>query len=62
MADEFKVRVGGNIETYDNFDDIPNTLTEIVYFNPDQTGLSEDEIVEWSAKYKQLQDTAEGNQ
>ena len=62
MADEFKVRVGGNIETYDNFDDIPNTLTEIVYFNPDQTGLSEDEIVEWSAKYKQLQDIAEGNQ
>ena len=62
MADEFKVRVGGNIETYDNYDDIPNTLTEIVYFNPDQTGLSEDEIVEWSAKYKQLQDTAEGNQ
>ena len=62
MADEFKVRVGGNIETYDNYDDIPNTLTEIVYFNPDQTGLSEDEIVEWSAKYKQLQDIAEGNQ
>ena len=62
MAHEFKVRVGGNIETYDDYDNIPDTLTEIVYFNPDQTGLSDAQIIEWSRKYKELQDIAEGNQ
>ncbi len=62
MAHEFKVRVGGNIETYDDYDNIPDSLTEIIYFNPDQTGLSDAQIVEWSRKYKELQDIAEGNQ
>tara|TARA_R100000329_G_C7546302_1_gene192969 strand:- start:582 stop:770 length:189 start_codon:yes stop_codon:yes gene_type:complete len=62
MAHEFKVRVGGNIETYDDYDNIPDSLTEIVYFNPDQTGLSDAQIIEWSRKYKELQDIAEGNQ
>ena len=62
MAHEFKVRVGGNIETYNDYDNIPDSLTEIIYFNPDQTGLSDAQIVEWSRKYKELQDIAEGNQ
>ena len=62
MAHEFNVRVGGNIETYDDYDNIPDSLTEIVYFNPDQTGLSDAQIIEWSRKYKELQDIAEGNQ
>ena len=62
MAHEFKVRVGGNIETYDDYDNIPDSLTEIVYFNPDQTGLTDAQIIEWSRKYKELQDIAEGNQ
>jgi hypothetical protein len=62
MAHEFKVKVDGSILTYENFDDIPDNVTEIIHFNPDQTGLSDDEIVEWSGKYKELQDKVEGNQ
>lgn len=62
MAHEFKVKNNGNIETYTNFDDIPNTITAIIHYNPDLTGASDAEIVEWSGKYKQLQDIAQGNQ
>ena len=33
MVNEFKVKVDGSILTYENFDDIPDNVTEIIYFN-----------------------------
>jgi hypothetical protein len=62
MAHEFKVKNNGNVETYTNYDDIPNTITAIVHYNPDLTGASDAEIVEWSKKYGDLQAVAQSNQ
>ena len=61
MAHEFKVKNNGNIETYTNFDDIPDTITEIVYYNPDLTGASDAEIQEWNVKYLTLQTRVQNN-
>lgn len=59
MPHRFVVRVAGRLETYDRFDDIPETIEHVIEFLPEvppppHTDAQHEEIDSWNAKLQEL--------
>ncbi len=59
MAHEFVLLVNGKLETYHNYDDIPNVFDNVIKFFPEipdgpHTEEQHEEIDSWNFKFQQL--------
>lgn len=59
MTHEFIVKKNGKLETYTNYDDIPNDFDHVIKFLPvippePHTEEQHEEIDEWHNKFKKL--------
>ena len=59
MAHEFVILNNGSLETYDNFDDIPEKFDNLIKFLPEipqapHTHDQHDEMAQWHEKLKEL--------
>ena len=59
MTHLFKVLVNGQMKTYNNFDDIPLVIDNVIAFKPDipegpHTPEEHEEIHAWEHKFKEL--------
>jgi len=59
MANKFVIMVDGKLETYTNYDDIPDTFDHVIEFSPEipeppHTEEQHEEIDKWNFKLQAL--------
>lgn len=59
MSHEFIIKVNGKLNTYTNFEDIPQQIEHVIKFNPEMkpgphTHDEHDELHAWNLKLQQL--------
>ena len=59
MAHQFAILIGGKVQVFDNYDDIPETFENVIRFEPEvppepHTEEQHHEIEQWNNKLQQL--------
>ena len=59
MAHQFAILIDGNVQVFDNYDDIPETFENVIRFEPEvppepHTEEQHHEIEQWNNKLQQL--------